>query len=431
MVADDITGAGDIAGMTAKAGYLSVVQPFMPPAAPAFGPEEVCVLDTDSRLDAPALAYDKVLAATEALREAGCNQFFNKTCSVFRGNIGPEFDAMLDALGEMFAVVVLGFPKNGRVTRGGIHYVHGQRLQDSDFRHDPVHPTTASNLVEILQAQTARKVGYLGADVVARGARVLREALDAARGETNYLILDVTQQADLTTIAQAVQGCRVLCGSSALAEELPRFWPAPKPLPAALLPTDRSLGVLCLSGSLTPQTRAQLEHLKSSGVTALTLDPRCLFARDPSVGLQSEVARLAEAATRHLERGEEVLLHTPNDPEGVRSVQLEGRRRGLSSAEVGRLLSAALAAVASRCRERTGLERLVVAGGDTSATVCRALGVGRLQVWQELRPGLPSLLADAEGAAPMLLVLKSGSFGAPDFLAEAVAHLKEERHVSR
>ena len=427
VVADDITGAGDIAGMTAKAGYLSVVQPFAPPAASAFGPEEVCVLDTDSRLDASALAYDKVFAATGALREAGCKQFFNKTCSVFRGNIGPEFDAMLDALGETFAIVVLGFPKNGRVTRGGIHYVHGQRLQDSDFRNDPVHPTTGSNLVEILQAQTARKVAHLGADVVAGGARVLREAIDSARGETNYLILDVTQQADLVTIAQAVQRCQVLCGSSALAEELPRLWPAPKPVPAVSLPSDCGIGVLCLAGSLTPQTRAQLEHLKSSGVTALTLYPRCLFDGDS----QAEVARLAEGAARHLGRGEEVLIHTPNDPEGVRAAQREGQRRGLSSAEVGRLLSAALAAVAARCRERTGLERLVVAGGDTSATVCRALGVKRLRVWQELRPGLPSLLADAEGAAPMLLVLKSGSFGAPDFLAEAVAHLKEARRVPR
>lgn len=421
VVADDLTGAGDIAGMTAKAGYLSVVQPFVPPRAPTFGPEEVCVLDTDSRFDAPEIAYEKVFAATRALQAAGCTRFYNKTCSVFRGNIGPEFDAMMDALGETFAVIVLGFPKNGRLTRGGIHYVHGRRLQDSEFRHDPVHPMTSSSLVDILRGQTARTVAHLGAEVVAGGERALRDALQS-RDRANYLILDVTGQADLTVIARAVRDCRVLCGSSALAEELASTWHAPKPAPPVLLPPNRGVGVLCLAGSLTPQTRAQLEHLKIKEVASLTLDPSCLFGNNWA----AEGVRIAEVASLHLGRGDEVLVHTPNDPEAVRAAQREGARHGLSGAQVGRLLSEMLAAVAVGCRERTGLDRLVVAGGDTSATVCRALGVQRLRVWREIRPGLPSLLAEA---SPMFLVLKSGSFGAPDFLAEAVSHLKEAAHV--
>ncbi|HKY54321.1 MAG TPA: four-carbon acid sugar kinase family protein, partial [Anaerolineales bacterium] len=101
---------------------------------------DILILDTNSRLDPPEVAYRKVFAATRELRQAGCRQFHNKTCSVFRGNIGAEFDAMLDALRLDFAVVVLGFPKNGRATVDGIHYVHGKKLEDSEFRHDPIHP---------------------------------------------------------------------------------------------------------------------------------------------------------------------------------------------------------------------------------------------------------------------------------------------------
>src|SRR5688572_819834 len=159
IVADDVTGSNDIGGMTAKANYLTHIYTFDAAgnydgaAAP-----DVCILNTNSRLDPRQTAHDKVFAATQALQAAGYRQFYNKTCSVFRGNIGAEFDAMLDALNADFAVVVLGFPKTGRTTRGGIHYVRGVKLQDSEFRCDPSHPMTRSDLVGILQAQTMRKV---------------------------------------------------------------------------------------------------------------------------------------------------------------------------------------------------------------------------------------------------------------------------------
>lgn len=143
VVADDVTGSNDIGIMFAKSDYLTHVYSFKEEAG-SFATSkndapDIRILDTNSRLDPPEIAYRKVFTATRELQQAGCRQFHNKTCSVFRGNIGAEFDAMLDALGLEFAVVVLGFPKNGRTTVDGIHYVHGKRLEDSEFRHDPIH----------------------------------------------------------------------------------------------------------------------------------------------------------------------------------------------------------------------------------------------------------------------------------------------------
>ena len=123
VVADDVTGSNDIGIMFAKSGYLTYVQAFKDGSSSyaAAQPEpDILILDTNSRLDPPEVAYRKVFDATRQLQQAGCRQFHNKTCSVFRGNIGAEFDAMLDALGLEFAVVVLGFPKNGRTTVDGI-----------------------------------------------------------------------------------------------------------------------------------------------------------------------------------------------------------------------------------------------------------------------------------------------------------------------
>jgi uncharacterized protein YgbK (DUF1537 family) len=416
VVADDITGAGDIGGMTAKAGYLTHLYPH---DAFAGSPAEICVLDTDSRLDEPQAAYHKVYAATQALREAGCRQFFNKTCSVFRGNIGAEFDAMLDALGETFAVVVLGFPKNGRTTVNGIHYVHGERLEHSPFRHDPVHPTTRSNLVDILQSQTARPVGLVTHQVIAQGVSALRETVAAARVRGGYLILDVPHDEALVTIASAVADLPVLCGSSALAEVLPRHWPPPAQAAPPSLPRTRS-GVLVVAGSLTPQTVAQLAHLEARGIPLLELDTRRLF---DSAAAQGEFRRLTHEARRVLGQGGCVAVHSAGDPEAVRATQALGMARGLSRAAASRAVSQALAEVAAACRDQVGLTRLVVAGGDTSATVCRRLGLTGLRVYREIRPGLPSCLT--LGEVPMLLVLKSGSFGAPEFLEEAIDHVQE------
>ena len=152
VVADDITGSNDIGIMFAKSGYLVHVYPYDAFDTRCHDSDElpdVLILNTESRFDKPEVAYRKVYEATEVLKALGCTHFYKKTCSVFRGNIGMEFDAMLDALGHSFGVVVLGFPKNGRITKEGLHYVHGKLLEESEFRNDPVHPMLKSNLVDI------------------------------------------------------------------------------------------------------------------------------------------------------------------------------------------------------------------------------------------------------------------------------------------
>src|SRR5690606_14228522 len=132
IVADDITGANDIGIMYAKSGYLMEVYTF--PATPPKGEQapDVMIINTNTRLDSREKAYKKARESKEILHVHGCSQFFNETCSVIRENIGAEFDGMLDAHGEDFAVDVLGYPKNGRTTLHGIHYVHRKKLEKSE-----------------------------------------------------------------------------------------------------------------------------------------------------------------------------------------------------------------------------------------------------------------------------------------------------------
>jgi uncharacterized protein YgbK (DUF1537 family) len=425
VAADDVTGANDIGIMFAKPGCLTHVYSFteeqnrvVHPSGPA---AQIVILDTNSRLDTPETAYRKVFAATRALQQMGCRRFFNKTCSVFRGNIGAEFDAMLDALGREFAVVVLGFPKNGRTTVDGIHTVHGKKLEESEFRNDPIHPMTRSSLVEILQSQTKRRVELLTHAVVERGADELRRQIRAMRSRCNYLILDVTDQAALATIARAVYDEPVLCGSSALGEELPAVWGVPPAREERLdLPNHDGLGILVAAGSLMPQTAAQIEHLRLKGVPLFALDTGRLF---DAAEREGEIARLGETIANRLRNGADAVFHTPNDTAAAETTRRIGASRGFSKTEVSRRVSEAVAEVTARVLDFSGQNRLVAAGGETAAAVCARLGVNGMRIWREIQPGLPSCISLTD--PPRMLVLKSGSFGKPDFFEQALQHLRE------
>jgi uncharacterized protein YgbK (DUF1537 family) len=427
VVADDVTGSNDIGIMFAKSGYLTHVYSFKEdsdsPGASGNdrGEADIVILDTNSRLDPPEVAYRKVFAATRALQQAGCRQFHNKTCSVFRGNIGVEFDAMLDALGLEFAIVVLGFPKNGRTTVDGIHFVHGKRLEDSEFRQDPIHPMRRSDLAGILASQTKRKVGLLSHEVVERGSEALRDEIQRMRTQCQYLILDVTSQDALAAIARAVHDEPVLCGSSAIAEELPAVWGSPRAqAKPPEMPQVDGVGILITAGSLMPQTATQIEHLKQKGVPSFVLDTSRLF--DPTER-EAEMHRLSESISANLRIGTDTVVHSPNDSQAVEHTNRAGMAHSVSKRDISRWVSEALAEVTARVLEATGQNRLVVAGGETSAAVCARLSIDGMRVWKEIQPGLPSCVSLED--SPRMLVLKSGSFGKPDFFERALEHLRK------
>jgi uncharacterized protein YgbK (DUF1537 family) len=419
-----VTGANDIGGMTAKANYLTHIYKFdqVGDYDSAQGTPDVCILNTNSRLDARQTAYDKVFAATKALRAAGYRQFHNKTCSVFRGNIGVEFDAMLDALGADFAVVVLGFPKTGRTTRGGIHYVRGVKLEESKFRTNPIHPMTRSDLVGILQAQTERKVALITEDVVAQGTDGLCRSIDTLRGSANYVILDVADQDALAPIGAAVIDEPVLCGSSALAEELAKVLGARDEVPdPPSMSYHPDLGILCVAGSLMPQTAAQINYLLNRDTSHFELASEQLFeAAERGAALNHAAAAIAGC----LRQRNDAVLHAPNDPARVSATREAGAAVGITPTEVTRTITDALAEITERLLQTTGQNCLVVMGGETSA-VCERLGVRGMCVWQEIELGLPSCVSLTD--PQYLLVLKSGSFGAPDFGVRTIEHLRAQR----
>lgn len=425
VIADDLTGAADVGSMFAEAGQLTHVYPNAGEIelwASDGQPPDVAVIDTNSRFDQPPAAADKVAAAARLLGKAGCERWYKKICSVFRGNVGAELDALLDSLDERFAVVVAGFPKNGRTTVDGTHYVHGTRLEDSEFRDDPTHPMTRSDLVEILRTQTRRAVRLIDHRRVAQGWATLQTAIDQGRREGGYAVVDVVDQQALATIARALRAERVVAGSSGIVEELAPLWAGPATAARKSdLPPLTETGVVCVAGSVTPRTRAQIRHLVERGTHGCELDSLRLFDLSER---SAEIARLIETVVPVVRNGLDVVVHSANSSALLKATTEAGRRRDLPAIAVSRLVSDALAEVVTAVIEQTGANRLVIAGGDTSEALCRGLGIHALRIWQTLAPGVPSCISLAE--PPRLLVLKPGGYGDAQFFAQAITRLRQE-----
>ena len=417
VIADDFTGATDVASMLVRAG-MRTVQVIGVPDGPAPAADAV-VVALKTRTVPAAEAVRESLAALRWLQAGGMRQCYFKVCSTFdstpAGNIGPVTDALMDALGAPFTIACPAFPENGRTVFRGHLFVGDELLSDSGMRAHPLTPMNDANLVRVLQAQSRRRVGLLRYDTIAQGVTAVRERIAALRADgIEIAIADATMNDDLRTLAAACAELPLLTAGSGLALGLPalyaeRGWLPPDAHAAALAPTDG--GAAVLAGSCSLATNAQVARWRAAGRPAFAIDPRAL-ARGEAV--TAAALHWAEAQAPRAA----VLIHATLPASELQSVQAE-----LGSAAAGALVEACLAQIARGLVER-GVRRLIVAGGETSGAVVQALGVTQLRIGAAICPGVPWTQAQGTGFDPPLpplhLALKSGNCGGPDFFDEAL-----------
>jgi 3-dehydrotetronate 4-kinase len=389
-IADDFTGATDLANNLVRAG-LRVVQTIGVPGAPlehadaADGADEVdaIVVALKSRTAPVAEAVAQSRAAAQRLRAAGARQIYFKVCSTFdstpAGNIGPVAEALATDLGAAIVPVTPAFPENGRTVFMGHLFVGEQLLSDSPMREHPLTPMTDANLLRVLQAQLRRgRTGLVARRTVAQGAAAIGERLAALQqAGVTMAIVDAVDNDDLHRLAEAVHTLPLVVAGSGLAIGLPKAWgfaPAPQ---AALLPAARGAAAV-ISGSCSAATQAQVAHFVAAGGAALAIDP-LRAAAGPGL--------LAEAlawATPRLGR-QPVLVYATAAADAVRAVQAQ-----LGVARAGQVVEQLLGQVAAGLVER---------------------GVAR-----QIDPGVPWCHAPEQR---LHLSLKSGNFGGVDFFSRA------------
>jgi uncharacterized protein YgbK (DUF1537 family) len=413
-VADDFTGATDLANTLVGRGMRAVQVIGVPPDDLDLGDAEAVVVALKSRTAPVAEAVAASRAALAWLRDHGCRQFFFKYCSTFdstaEGNIGPVADALLDALDDDFALVCPAFPANGRSIYLGHLFVGDRLLAESSMRDHPLTPMRDSSLVRLLQAQTERRVGLVPYATVTAGVEATTAAFTELRATgVAYGVVDALDDRDLETVGRAAADHRLVTGGSGVALGLPGNFrrrgllgdPAAPTLPAANGPA------VVLAGSCSEATRGQVAHAQALW-PHLKLDVDRLSRDEP-------VADEALAWARRHGGDAPLLVYASADPDEVARTQAAyGRERA------GALVEAAFGRIASGLVD-AGWRRLVVAGGETSGAVVSSLGVRGLRIGPEIDPGVP--WTETLDAPHLALALKSGNFGAEDFFARALAML--------
>ncbi len=411
-IADDFTGATDLANNLVRAG-MRVMQTIGIPTEPLGADADAVVVALKSRTIEPSLAVEQSLAALQWLRSLGARQIYFKICSTFdstpRGNIGPVTDALMDALACDFAVATPAFPDNGRTVFRGHLFVGEHLLSDSGMRNHPLTPMTDSNLVRVMQAQSRHQVGLIDYRCVAQGPQAIRARIAQLRVDgVGIAVVDAISNDDLLRLGAALSDAPLMTAGSGLAIALPaNVGISPSPA-AATLPPARGAAVV-MSGSCSLATLAQVAHFRSQGGWVLALDPLELAADGERL-----IAGAIDAAAARLS-SVPLLITSSATAREVRDAQAQ-----LGVEAAGALVEAALSRIAVALVER-GVGRLVVAGGETSGACVQALGIHQLRIGSQIDPGVPwchaaQVMGHRDG---LHLCLKSGNFGADDFFTRA------------
>jgi len=422
-IADDFTGATDLANNLVRAG-MRAVQCIGVPDAPLATPADAVVVALKSRTVPAAQAVAQSLAALRWLQAQGVQQVYFKYCSTFdstpQGNIGPVTEALMNALagqpGADFTIATPAFPDNGRIVFKGHLFVGDVLLNESGMQNHPLTPMTDANLVRVLQAQCRRKVGLIDHKAVARGAEAVAARIAELKSQgVSIAVVDAVSNDDLLRLGPALKGLALVTAGSGVAIALPANFGIQASSQAAALPPARGLQAV-VSGSCSLATNRQVKAFIDSGRPAMALDPLRLAEREAA---GDSLVGEALAWARPLLAHGPVMVYSSADPGSVKAVQA---RLGVDAA--GALVERHLAAIA-RGLVQAGVRQLVVAGGETSGACVQALNITQMQIGPQIDPGVPWCHA-ASDAAPdggLHLTLKSGNFGTDDFFIKAFGTL--------
>ncbi|QRM27277.1 3-oxo-tetronate kinase [Microvirga sp. VF16] len=416
-IADDLTGATDLALMLAREGLRTIQTIGVPRADLDLSGADAVVIALKSRTNPAQEAIEQSLAAAKALKKSGAQHLFFKYCSTFdstdEGNIGPVAEALLAFTGSDFTLACPAFPANGRTVYKGHLFVNGVPLHESSMKDHPLTPMRDSNLVRVLQRQTKLPVGLVSYEDVEAGPDAIRSAFKREKAAGHQIVIvDALSDIHLRAIGLAAADFPVMTGGSGVAMGLPVAYrdsersTAPVSATVFNAPAGRSI---ILAGSCSSATRGQVKAALDAGIPAFRLDALGLASGTMNAQVALDWLKLQPA-------NGPALIYSTATPEEVQEVQSK-----LGRMNAGEIVENTLAEIA-KALPSLGFTRLIVAGGETSGAVVNALDVDALAIGPEIDPGVPWTRSVA--GIDLALALKSGNFGTPDFFLKAWSMLR-------
>jgi uncharacterized protein YgbK (DUF1537 family) len=414
-IADDFTGATDLASMLARSGVNVSLRIGVPLSIPE-NTAEIEVIALKTRSISASKAIEESLSALKWLKEAGAKKYFFKYCSTFdstaEGNIGPVSEALMNELKVDQTIYCPAFPENGRSIYMGNLFVGQKLLSESSMKDHPLTPMNDSNLMRLLSAQVSRRVGLADRIVVNSGVNSLKEKLISLKeNDVPHVIVDAVADTDLDTIASACQDMDFITGGSALAMPLAEFYKASGKISAndnSFMNKKLNTGSIILSGSCSEMTIIQVKNFIQRGAAAFQLDPIDLAEN----GVKKVLDWLSSQ-----DFTKNIIIYATSDPDTVKKVQAE-----LGVDMAGKIVEQGLSECAIAARE-LGIKNFIIAGGETSGAITKALNVRQLDIGIEIAPGVPWTFSGKRNNQ-IALSLKSGNFGSEEFFTEALSKLE-------
>ena len=365
VISDDLTGCGDVGLHFADWGLRTIVHTsHLECSSKGLKPDvewDVLVVNTESRFDEPQTAYQKVKGVCKFFRKLKIKQIYKKIDSTLRGNIGPEVDALFDEFNIRELPFCAAFPITGRTTVEGYHYVWGELVTKTEFAQDPRNPVNDAHIPTLLRKMS--------------------------RYSDRIKVYDARSQIDLRNIAKEISDYTAVCGASGLAGELVRFWgkSTPSRRVKSKTVTGGSKPVLIISGSVKTVTYEQIEGLKTEkGVLDVPID------------FEGNRVEIPDA-----KNAKHILIYP---------------KRSYQRFDPEKIIGVLVRLATGLCKG--GLFRnLILIGGDTAFTICRALRIDTFQIISSISPGI-AFCQSLDGEYNF--ILKSGSLGDKEALIKCL-----------
>lgn len=414
-VADDFTGAGDLASFLQEAGANCLLINGLP--AEGYHPPaeyDAIVIALKTRSVEAAQAVKQSLTGFDWLSRRGARSLYFKYCSTFDstpdGNIGPVLDALLERYRLPYTILCPSLPVNRRTVRNGILYVEEIPLAESPMKDHPVNPMWDSSIPNLMKAQSRYPAYAVTWDALRDETALTALLQNCVRQSPHfYLVPDYWQERQGERIARLFSALRLSSGGSALPPHLYRAvreGGARGERPGFSGRRGDGGRGLILSGSCSRATRRQITNFLRRGYSGVRMLPAGLMGGSQTV---DDIWKSIEARP-----GEDMLVYSYED--------LSAQPNAAGQKEISALLEGTVAELGRRAVE-SGIKNLVVAGGETSGAVIQRLGVAAFGIGPAVAPGVPILYP--QGLDGVQIVLKSGNFGGPDFLTKALGMMKE------
>lgn len=405
VIADDFTGASDIASFLTENG-LRTIQMNGVPNKPLQNIVDAVVISLKSRSTPVNEAIEQSLQAVSWLQENGCHQFYFKYCSTFdstaKGNIGPVTDALLDALQEDFTVISPALPINGRTIFNGYLFVGSVLLNESGMQNHPITPMKDANLVRLMDAQSRGKTGLVTSADVFKGVQTIKNRfVELKQQGYRYAVVDAVDNSQLEVLATAVSDFKLVTGGSGLGAYMAAYMSGGKKGNDAIIPNKGKTVVL--SGSCSVMTNKQVSAYKMKAAT-IQLDV------EQTVNNPNYVEELYQWVFSHLNEPLAPMVYATVPPEVLREIQTK-----FGVDKVSHTIENTFAKLAEKLK-KAGVTNFISAGGETSSIIVQQLGFSGFHIGKQIAPGVPWLQAIEE---PIFLALKSGNFGQEDFFEYA------------